>query len=708
MLLPLAVLGKDGDSILPSWFGTALADPDTYVGVAPPCDNATAAEDMAIATALLHYMFVTGGYEARIEGALRESESGSPLLYSAMTEGASLTAKADVILTESYVNSRKECFVACRVVPGVSSLDIKFMQSITIDDLKETCQQSSAFDIKANVRRLGGRSLRAGLAMITGNYDDVYYSGNRSQSLVCDGVMFFPAKVLSYGNAGNAAAGTARYTVRDNLGTALFNLYTAFPANIPDLWKKVSILMGPDGDSNGFGSDINLRFSQKSIARPMDMRLTGLNNGEIVFSLDQSSVKEKFEKEYAKADGAEKYFMAFSSDSRGKYGFTADVTKAYLEAVCQWTGSSALVKGHIVHADDANPSEGLMSATESSVSAGYNFNVIYHIGDGKTMLPQGVAASGFDYSRGVTLLNLEDKEERLAALKKSLEADLASSPNGNATGSAIETAPQKPVFVDVDHNIPVTGRKAAKTFAVVVANENYENADNVPTAGNDGKVFCEYLRKVMGVPAENIYYFKNATYGKMLQGLDRIKKAITVFGDVDIIYYYAGHGVPDNSTGATYLLPVDANPGSTAACLSVDELYRTFASSGARTATVFLDACFSGSARGADKMLVAARGVRIKPKVNRPSGKLVVFSACSGDETAHSVDEAHHGVFTYHLLEKLRESNGAVTLGELSDHLTEAVPRTVFRTLDKVQTPTVATGIEVADTWRSLPLVNDR
>ena len=84
----------------------------------------------------------------------------------------------------------------------------------------------------------------------------------------------------------------------------------------------------------------------------------------------------------------------------------------------------------------------------------------------------------------------------------------------------------------------------------------------------------------------------------------------------------------------------------------------------AESVTVFLDACFSGTKRESG-MLASARGVAIKVRDEVPQGKLVVFTAAQGDETAYQYAEKGHGMFTYFLLKKLQESKGDVTLGEL-------------------------------------------
>ena len=123
----------------------------------------------------------------------------------------------------------------------------------------------------------------------------------------------------------------------------------------------------------------------------------------------------------------------------------------------------------------------------------------------------------------------------------------------------------------------------------------------------------------------------------------------------------------------------------------------------AERVTVFMDACFSGSKRG-EGMLASARGVAIKAKTEAPKGKMVVFSAASGDETAYPLKDKEHGLFTYYLLKKLKETKGDVTYGELGSYITEQVSRKSIVSNGKSQSPTVTPSQNVAGTWKTMKL----
>ncbi|MBO8439336.1 MAG: SEL1-like repeat protein [bacterium] len=258
---------------------------------------------------------------------------------------------------------------------------------------------------------------------------------------------------------------------------------------------------------------------------------------------------------------------------------------------------------------------------------------------------------------------------------------------------------------NVDANVPQARTRNRNTFAVIIANENYKRLDSVPYAKRDGQMFAEYCEKTLGMPKKNIREYNDATYGDMLTAISDIKSIAAAYrGELNVLFYYAGHGAPMEGTQEAYLLPVDSYGAHSGAALSLDDLYSELGKMGARTTTVFLDACFSGASREGG-MLASARGVAVKPKEEAPTaGNVVVLSAASGEETALPYEEMKHGMFTYYLLKKLKESKGDVTLGELSDYVIQNVRQRSAVVNRKSQTPTVLTSGAVAETWRSIKL----
>ncbi len=261
---------------------------------------------------------------------------------------------------------------------------------------------------------------------------------------------------------------------------------------------------------------------------------------------------------------------------------------------------------------------------------------------------------------------------------------------------------------DVDVNIPVTNIQNKKTFALVIGNEDYSsfqmdlNTDmNVDFASIDAKTFNKYLIKTLGVPEENITLLVNATAGQMRQSIARLSAIAEAYeGEASLIFYYAGHGLPREETDEPYLIPVDVSSSNLDYALKLEDVFNKLTEHETSRVTVFLDACFSGGAR--NQGLVAARGVRIKPKSPFVLGNLIVFSASSEDQTAHPYKEKAHGIFTYYLLKGLQISNGEMSYGELEDFVRTNVMRKSVLVNNKVQIPEVKVSPIFEYTWEDM------
>ena len=257
---------------------------------------------------------------------------------------------------------------------------------------------------------------------------------------------------------------------------------------------------------------------------------------------------------------------------------------------------------------------------------------------------------------------------------------------------------------DTDSNIFTTEPTNRNTFAIVIGNENYKHEVDVPYANNDAKVFGKYVEKTLGVPHDQIKVIENAGYNDLRIATNWLVQAMQVcHGKGIAIVYYAGHGIPDESDQSSYLLPVDGIGNDPGSAFSLTDLYKKLGEVEAQSITVFLDACFSGSKRE-EGMLTSARGVAIKARQSAPQGNMIVFSAAQGDETAYPYKDMQHGLFTYFLLKKLKETKGEVTLGELSEYLSDEVGRQSFLKNNKLQTPTVSVAPSLQNSWKSIKL----
>ena len=257
---------------------------------------------------------------------------------------------------------------------------------------------------------------------------------------------------------------------------------------------------------------------------------------------------------------------------------------------------------------------------------------------------------------------------------------------------------------DVDKNIPVSAVKNDKTFAVIIANENYQNEANVPFALNDGSIFKEYCAKTLGIPSENIHFVSDASLNNLKREINWLNGVLKSYrGEAKAIFYYAGHGVPNESNKSAYLLPIDGFGSDLTTGYKLDDLYASLGQVESQGVTIFLDACFSGAKREGD-MMSAGRAIAIKVKKNAPVGNMVVFSAAQSDETAYQNNKEKHGMFTYYLLKKLQDTDGNVSYGELSDYIIKEVSQRSIVLNGKSQTPSVTPSPALVEDWKSWTL----
>jgi hypothetical protein len=258
---------------------------------------------------------------------------------------------------------------------------------------------------------------------------------------------------------------------------------------------------------------------------------------------------------------------------------------------------------------------------------------------------------------------------------------------------------------DVDNITPSNFVKNPKRIALIIGNENYSqyvNAEsNVDYAKNDATVFKKYAINVFGIEEDNVFDVYDATSSIMRTKIDMVALLLKKMGpSSELIFYYAGHGFPDEVSKIPYLIPVDVSGTNLGPAIKLADLYTTFGSSGAGKMVVFLDACFSGGGRS--QSVLPARGVRMEPNTGEanPSGNMIVFSASKGQQSALALDKEKHGLFTYYLLKKLKEP-GAMTYEQLFNYIYEKVSIDAVKQNSKEQDPDIIISPDLGDKWKT-------
>ena len=261
---------------------------------------------------------------------------------------------------------------------------------------------------------------------------------------------------------------------------------------------------------------------------------------------------------------------------------------------------------------------------------------------------------------------------------------------------------------DVDKDIPSGLPTNTKKYALIIGCEDYtkyqiglDKEVNVDFAANDAKVFAEYAEKTLGFPKDQINTLIDATGAQIKQAITRLIKSIEIEkGQAEVVFYYSGHGLPDEETKQAFLIPVDVNGNNPKDGISLVSLYADLIKFESKKVTVVLDACFSGGAR--NKELVALKGVKVKPRIDAVPGNILVLSSSKGNESSAVYKEKQHGYFTYFLLKNLQVFHGKQDFGTSFDLIKYNVSKEVIIKLNKKQTPDVIPSIIIGENWKTL------
>ena len=273
--------------------------------------------------------------------------------------------------------------------------------------------------------------------------------------------------------------------------------------------------------------------------------------------------------------------------------------------------------------------------------------------------------------------------------------------------TAVDIADLATLTVDIEKDIPTSGKKRDNALAVVFGVEDYKNVSSVTFAKRDATYAKEYFEKVLGIPSSRIYFrtdsdVSGTEFSKVFSKEGWLDKRLKK-GETEIYIYYAGHGAPELKANKAYLIPYDGDPNyASQTGYALDQLYSELGALGAKSTTVFLDACFSGANRESEVLLAGARPVFMEVDELKVSGNLTVFSAASGRQISSAWPEKKHGLFSYFLMKGMRgdaDVNGdrEITMGELGDYIKENVSD-MAGMLDREQTP----GLQTVDRGKVL------
>jgi len=279
---------------------------------------------------------------------------------------------------------------------------------------------------------------------------------------------------------------------------------------------------------------------------------------------------------------------------------------------------------------------------------------------------------------------LEKERQRLLAQIKQQERQLAQSgaDKYKGLGNPITQWHFKSIKKHSQNLIPV-----------IIGNRNYNKGiPLVHYAHYDAKAMRDFVLTSFGVDKSNLLYFTDATKGTM-EGIFRSTLPNRVIpGQTDVLVYFSGHGMSANNDAK--LLPVDSRPETAAVTgYSRQKLLRQLAALKARSVTVILDACYTGTSKEGHALLEGKPIFHAPQKAELPKNILLI-TASTGNQIAWMDDKQGHSLLTYHLLKGLQgaaDSNqdNVVQDTEIKQYLAREVNRHAKVLYEQEQQPEV-------------------
>lgn len=263
------------------------------------------------------------------------------------------------------------------------------------------------------------------------------------------------------------------------------------------------------------------------------------------------------------------------------------------------------------------------------------------------------------------------------------------------------------------HSIPNTDPIYKNAIAIVlgVQKNKYINPP-APYAANDAELMGKYFKYALGIEDVRVYTDSEVPSSKLYDLFERngelANQLYALKDSIDVFIYYSGHGIPypEKSPTDVYLFPFDGknDESITSRGYSINRLYNNLAQLPAKSVTVMLDACFSGSSSrasaeiesvpiGGHKALIEVSEINYENKPwDDPKKQFRVITSSSGTQTTIANDQSKSGLFTYFLAlgmqgEADSDSNGEVTMSELYNYININLPKEALRIKNHKQNP---------------------
>ena len=253
-------------------------------------------------------------------------------------------------------------------------------------------------------------------------------------------------------------------------------------------------------------------------------------------------------------------------------------------------------------------------------------------------------------------------------------------------------------------------RQDPDAIALLIGVGDYDIVPDAPWSDSDAAHFYDYARNVLGVAGSRIRLLQEdeAGWRGIWKSLNRWLPAMSEPNKSNIYIFFAGHGLASADGEAAYLVPWDGDPDMLKrTAILRQEMIDGLKKLKPASVVMFMDTCYSGTAKGGKKTLVAdARALRVVRKDRRSilPENFTLFSAAANDEIASSHPTLKHGLFSYWMMRGLGgeadgNSDNKITAGELHSFVGKNVERDAVSIGRKQHPQLVGDAERVIATW---------
>lgn len=234
------------------------------------------------------------------------------------------------------------------------------------------------------------------------------------------------------------------------------------------------------------------------------------------------------------------------------------------------------------------------------------------------------------------------------------------------------------------------------SYALVIGIEKYRDVTAATGARGDAERFAEMARTTLGVPEDNIRMLLDDRAGKsdIAKQIRWLQSNVPAGGR--IYMYYSGHGAPDPTSGASFLVPYDGDPQYlTESAIKMTEILGDLEKTKAKDVLAIADSCFSG--QGGRSVLAPGTRPLVRVQDVKTTARVALLSASSGAEISGPSADGKGGLFSKYLIDAIgsgqadMNGDGQISLKELEEWIAPRVKREAKKA-NRDQTPHVQIG----------------